>query len=104
MPFIPHTEEDISAMLASIGANTIDDLFDEIPPSLISAGLKQVPPGMSEMDVTRLMLERAEADGRYLSFIGAGAYEHHIPAAVWQIFKIFSSAHVCRTCTFPFIL
>ena len=31
------------------------------------------------------MLERAEADGRYLSFIGAGAYEHHIPAAVWQI-------------------
>ena len=85
MPFIPHTEEDISAMLASIGAATIDDLFDEIPPSLISAGLKQVPPGMNEMDVTRLMLERAEADGRYLSFIGAGAYEHHIPAAVWQI-------------------
>ena len=85
MPFIPHTEEDISAMLASIGAATIDDLFDEIPPSLISAGLKQVPPGMSEMDVTRLMLERAEADGRYLNFIGAGAYEHHIPAAVWQI-------------------
>lgn len=40
---------------------------------------------MSEMDVTRLMLERAEADGRYLNFIGAGAYEHHIPAAVWQI-------------------
>ncbi|SFH56036.1 glycine dehydrogenase (decarboxylating) alpha subunit [Nitrosospira sp. Nsp14] len=85
MPFIPHTEEDISAMLASIGAATIDDLFDEIPPSLISAGLKQVPPGMNEMDVTRLMLERAEADGRYLNFIGAGAYEHHIPAAVWQI-------------------
>ena len=85
MPFIPHTEEDISAMLASIGAATIDDLFDEIPPSLISAGLKQVPPGMNDMDVTRLMLERAEADGRYLNFIGAGAYEHHIPAAVWQI-------------------
>ena len=72
-------------MLASIGAKTIDELFDEIPPSLISGGLKQVPSGMSEMDVTRLMLERAEADGRYLSFIGAGAYEHHIPAAVWQI-------------------
>ncbi len=85
MPFIPHTEEDISAMLASIGAATIDDLFDEIPPSLISTGLKQVPPGMNEMDVTRLMQERAEADGRYVNFIGAGAYEHHIPAAVWQI-------------------
>ena len=37
------------------------------------------------MDVTRLMQERAERDGRWLNFIGAGAYEHHIPAAVWQI-------------------
>ena len=85
MPFIPHTEEDIRAMLASIGANTIEDLFDEIPPALKSGGLKRVPPGLSEMDISRLMLERAEADGRYLNFIGAGAYEHHIPAAVWQI-------------------
>jgi glycine dehydrogenase subunit 1 len=85
MPFIPHTEEDVQAMLASIGANTIDDLFDEIPPELKSAGLKGVPPGLNEMEVSRLMLERAETDGRYLNFIGAGAYEHHIPAAVWQI-------------------
>jgi glycine dehydrogenase subunit 1 len=85
MPFIPHTEEDINAMLESIGAATIDDLFDEIPPALKSGKLKQVPPGLSEMEISRLMLERAEADGRYLNFIGAGAYEHHIPAAVWQI-------------------
>src|SRR6185437_11604085 len=85
MPFIPHTEEDIQAMLASIGADTIDNLFDEIPPALKSCSLKRVPPGLSEMEISRLMLERAEVDGRYLNFIGAGAYEHHIPAAVWQI-------------------
>jgi len=85
MPFIPHTEEDIQAMLASIGANSIDELFDEIPPALKTGSLKRVPPGLSEMEVSRLMLERAEQDGRYLNFIGAGAYEHHIPAAVWQI-------------------
>ena len=85
MPFIPHTEEDIRAMLASIGADTIDNLFDEIPPALKSCSLKRVPPGLSEMEISRLMLERAEVDGRYLNFIGAGAYEHHIPAAVWQI-------------------
>lgn len=84
MPFIPHTEEDISVMLASIGANTIEDLFDEIPPALKNGNL-QVLPGLSEMEISRLMLERAEKDGRYLNFIGAGAYEHHIPAAVWQI-------------------
>ena len=85
MPFIPHTDADIAAMLKAIGANTIDDLFDEIPPALRSAGLTQVPEGLSEMEVARLMHERAEADGRYHNFIGAGAYEHHIPAAVWQI-------------------
>jgi len=85
MPFIPHTEADVSAMLAAIGVNAIDDLFDEIPEALRSAGLTQVPEGLSEMEVARLMQERAERDGRYLNFIGAGAYEHHIPAAVWQI-------------------
>ncbi len=37
------------------------------------------------MQVGRLMSERARADGRPLCFIGAGAYEHHIPAAVWAI-------------------
>ena len=84
MPFIPHTEEDISTMLASIGANTIEDLFDEIPLALKSGSLKALP-GLSEMEVSRLMQDRAEVDGRYLNFIGAGAYEHHIPSAVWQI-------------------
>lgn len=85
MPFIPHTEEDVSAMLASIGADSIEELFDEIPAELRTGSLKNVPPGMSEMEITRLMMERAQQDGFYLNFIGAGAYEHHIPAAVWQI-------------------
>ena len=84
MPFIPHTEEDISTMLASIGANTIEDLFDEIPLALKSGSLKALP-GLSEMEISRLMQDRAEVDGRYLNFIGAGAYEHPIPSAVWQI-------------------
>lgn len=85
MPFIPHTEDDISAMLAVIGAKTIDDLFDEIPASLRGGNLAAIPRGVGEMEITRLMHERAERDGHWLNFIGAGAYEHHIPAAVWQI-------------------
>lgn len=85
MPFIPHTEEDVAAMLASIGAQSIDELFDEIPAALKNSTLAGVPSGMSEMEITRLMFERAQQDGFYLNFIGAGAYEHHIPAAVWQI-------------------
>tara|TARA_Y100001936_G_scaffold34608_1_gene32708 strand:- start:6668 stop:8050 length:1383 start_codon:yes stop_codon:yes gene_type:complete len=85
MPYIPHTKEDITEMLASIGASSIEELFDEIPPELKNGKLKEIPPGMNEMAISRLMLERAETDGHYLNFIGAGAYEHHIPAAVWQI-------------------
>jgi len=85
MPFIPHTDDDIAAMLKAIGVAKIEDLFEEIPAALRSSGLATVPDGLSEMDVARLMQERADTDGRYLCFLGAGAYEHHIPAAVWQI-------------------
>lgn len=85
MPFIPHTQADIRAMLQAIGVDSIDALFSEIPQALRSAKLQKVAPGCSEMEVTRLMRERAERDGHYVNFIGAGAYEHHIPAAVWEI-------------------
>ena len=72
-------------MLASIGAADIEALFDEIPAGLRCEGLPGIPDSMSEMAVTRLAQERAGQDGFYLNFIGAGAYEHHIPSAVWQI-------------------
>jgi glycine dehydrogenase subunit 1 len=85
MPFIPHTDDDIRAMLATIGAPDIDALFEEIPAELRVHGLPGVPPALSEMEVGRHMHELAARDGRPLNFIGAGAYEHHIPAAVWAI-------------------
>jgi glycine dehydrogenase subunit 1 len=85
MPFTPHTQADIEAMLQAIGVGSIDALFSEIPQALRSGKLQKVAHGCSEMEVARLMRERAERDGHYVNFIGAGAYEHHIPAAVWEI-------------------
>lgn len=85
MPFIPHTEDEIKEMLGAIGVNSIEDLFDEIPAALRAKGLDKVPEGLSEMDVSRLMRARAAQDERSLCFAGAGAYEHHIPAAVWEL-------------------
>jgi glycine dehydrogenase subunit 1 len=85
MPFIPHSESDVRAMLKTIGVERIEDLFDEIPAALKIDTLQQVPPGLNEWDVTRLMKARAAQDGTPLNFAGAGAYEHHIPAAVWAI-------------------
>lgn len=85
MPFVPHTDADVREMLATIGVPEIETLFDEIPQELRIAGLDGIPTALSEMQVGRLMSERAQRDGRPLSFLGAGAYEHHIPSAVWAI-------------------
>jgi glycine dehydrogenase subunit 1 len=85
MPFIPHTDADVRDMLAAIGVREIEALFDEIPASLRIGELRGVPAGMQEQDIARLMMQRAGRDGRPLCFMGAGAYDHHIPAAVWEI-------------------
>ncbi|MBW9265318.1 MAG: aminomethyl-transferring glycine dehydrogenase subunit GcvPA [Candidatus Thiodiazotropha sp. (ex. Lucinisca nassula)] len=85
MPFIPHTEEDIQEMLTAIGVEHIEALFDEIPKELRCGELNTIPAGISEMELSRLMQARARTDGQPLCFIGAGAYDHHIPAAVWEL-------------------
>ena len=85
MAFIPHTEADVAAMLAAIGVARIEDLFDEVPAELRVKSLAGVPEALNEMEIGRLMSARARSDGIALSFLGAGAYEHHIPAAVWAI-------------------
>src|SRR5271166_4379265 len=85
MPYIPHTSADVARMLEVIGVQSIEDLFDEIPSALKTTVLSGVPPALTEMEVARLLTERAARDGRPLNFIGAGAYEHYIPAPVWAI-------------------
>lgn len=85
MPFIPHTAADTAEMLAALGLPDLNALFEEIPAELRCRDLPGVPAGLGEMAVARLMSQRAAQDRPALCFCGAGAYEHHIPAAVWQI-------------------
>jgi len=85
MPFIPHTLNDERIMLKAIGVTAIETLFDEIPEDLKSGELTGIPEGISEMALMRVMNERAREDTVKLSFLGAGAYEHHIPAAIWDL-------------------
>ena len=72
-------------MLEVIGIKSTDELFEEIPSHLKIHGLEGIPPGMTEMEISRLMHKRAAENRDAVCFIGAGAYEHHIPAAVWQL-------------------
>lgn len=85
MPYIPHTPEDTKSMLASIGVNDIQALFDEIPVSLQYKGYLDLPEGINEMDMLKEANRLANKNRNGICFIGAGCYEHHIPAAVWDI-------------------
>jgi len=85
VPYIPHTKTCVETMLASIGEPDIDALFDEIPPALQLAGIEGLPEGQDELDVLRDFAETANRDPKLTCFAGGGSYDHHIPAAVWDI-------------------
>lgn len=85
MPFIPHTDDDVREMLGSIGAPSIDALFDEIDPVLKTADFGAIADGVDEMTMLDEMAGRARRDEIGPCFSGAGCYDHHIPAAVWDI-------------------
>ncbi len=84
MPFIPNTEADRAAMLAAIGAKSVDELFADIPAGKRFPGLG-LPKGLSEMEVMREIESLAAknvASSACAWFLGAGAYNHFIPATV----------------------
>lgn len=85
MPYIPHTTDDKDAMLASINEREIQALFDEIPTSLQYGEFKNMPAGISEMALLKHAQQLADKNQNGICFIGAGSYDHHIPAAVWDI-------------------
>jgi len=88
MRYLPHTEEDIRLMLERIGVRTLEDLFVEIPAADRLDRPLQLPPALSETELLR-ELRRMTAGhatlSAYRSFLGAGAYNHFIPAAVDQL-------------------
>jgi glycine dehydrogenase subunit 1 len=85
MPFTSHSKATIANMLQEVGVENIENLFDEIPKHLRAKSLAKIPKGISEMEISRIMQEKAKIDDNQLNFIGAGSYQHHIPAAVWDL-------------------
>ncbi len=87
MAFIPHTDDDVRAMLATIGATSLDDLFSGIPPALRTGELKGVPAGQSEWDTVRQVSGLAARNADLVCFAGAGLYDHYTPAPVDHILR-----------------
>ena len=82
MSFVPHTPRERGEMLAAIGVASLDDLFADIPPALRLQGL-EMPDGLSEQEVYDHLHALSHRNTHDLtSFLGAGFYDHTIPAAV----------------------
>jgi glycine dehydrogenase subunit 1 len=85
MRYLPLTEADRRTMLARIGAPTVDSLYGDVPAKALLASPVALPMHMGELEVERSISGLAAKNlgtGAYPSFLGAGAYRHHVPAAV----------------------
>ena len=90
MRYLPHTEEDVKTMLSEIGVTEINELFEDIPKSIIKNTKFDLPDHKSEIEVERYMTELSKKNiiaTEVPFFIGAGSYNHHIPAAVDHIIQ-----------------
>jgi len=86
MRFLPLTEPDRKAMLATVGASSVESLYADVPNgALLKAPIAGLSNHMPEMEVERFigaMAAKNIGTNAAPSFLGAGAYRHHIPAAV----------------------
>jgi glycine dehydrogenase subunit 1 len=90
MRYLPHTSEDIAAMLKVVGADSLEGLFDTIPDDCCSLVEMNLPESMSEWDLNTHMEELAGTMAvcpKYKIFLGAGSYDHFIPEAVRQLLQ-----------------
>lgn len=85
MPYIPHTDSERSEMFRTIGVDSIDALFETIPPEDRFDGLLDIPAGLTELELDREFRKLASTNHpaiEHLHFLGGGCYDHFIPALV----------------------
>jgi len=85
LSYLALTDDDRDAMLEAIGVDSIDDLFAELPEGVRFHRPLEVPPALTEPELTAYFEELAsqnEHNGSHVSFLGAGLYDHYVPAVV----------------------
>ncbi len=85
MRYLPHTDEDVAAMLGVVGVSDLDGLFAAIPADCRMSGELQLPPALTEWELDGHMDRLAGSmavSPEWSTFLGAGSYDHHIPAVV----------------------
>lgn len=85
MRYLPHTSEDIAAMLQVVGVGTLDDLFTTIPPDCRRANELHLPEPLTEWELNdqiSALAGQMAVSPEYKVFMGAGSYDHYIPASI----------------------
>ncbi len=98
MRYLPHTQEDIAAMLAAIGVASLEELFTTIPADCRRSDDLNLPPPYTEWELDVHMGKMAQQNAihpEYTLFLGAGSYDHYIPASVQYVLgrSEFSTAY-----------
>jgi len=87
MSYVPHTDADRAAMLAAIGVDKLEDLFQDVPAAHRFPQV-DLPEPLSEMEIMAELQAISEENldlGHFTSFLGAGAYQHYVPRIVDHI-------------------
>src|SRR5438046_1713491 len=88
LSYQPHTSEDVDRMLTALGLDDVDQLFQHIPSDLRAPTDLDLPRPHAEQEVAA-ELGRLAARNRHLDeltcFLGAGVYDHYVPASVWYL-------------------
>lgn len=90
MRYLPQTKKSREDMLAAIGANSVDDLFRDVPKAAFINGKANIKDHMGELEIERLLSGYANQNHAANAgpfFLGAGCYNHHIPASVDYIIQ-----------------
>ncbi len=85
MAYLPHTDADRREMLAALGLRDVEELFAEVPPEVRLGRPLDLPPALAEPEALALLRRLAACNAdpdRHACFLGGGAYDHHVPAAV----------------------
>jgi glycine dehydrogenase subunit 1 len=86
--YIPTTPEERARMLEAIGVRSVEELFADVPERVRLRRPLRLRPALSDVEVLRSLRALADRNGhadRLVCFAGAGAYDHFIPPAVWQL-------------------
>jgi glycine dehydrogenase subunit 1 len=83
--YILNTPEDVASMLARIGVPSVESLFSNIPPELRFSRMLDIPPALSEIELTQhmqVLANKNQSSSDAVCFLGGGAYDHFIPTVV----------------------